>query len=242
MDWVSAQFRALGRQDLPEQVEVDGETFRLSGTFKHTFAAAVGLYERGGELVVCKFHRQATFFGIPLHGIGRLMSIYEAAVMRRCKDLPGVPRLRLVDHRTAMGHDFIPGHPLERDTKVDDDFFPRFLELLRGMHERGVAYVDLEKPGNILLGDDGHPWLIDFQVAFYVPQRLFGETTLVRWLRGVLQRADIYHAMKHYRRVRPDLLGREGVSNTRFKPLSVRLGNALVAPYKLLTRRVMGKD
>jgi predicted Ser/Thr protein kinase len=164
------------------------------------------------------------------------MARYEAAVLGHCQDLQGVPRLVPVDRPGVLAHEFVPGEPLHRNSRVDDEFFPRLFRLLGQIHKRGVAYVDLEKCENILVGEEGAPWLIDFQVAFYVPPRLGGETTLVRKVRGWLQRADIYHARKHLRRVRPDLLDAEAERRSRIKPWPVRLGNSLVAPYKKLRR------
>jgi RIO-like serine/threonine protein kinase len=143
--------------------------------------------------------------------------------------------------RTVVARDFIEGRPLHRRMKVSDDFFPLLMELLAGIHARGVAYVDLEKPENILVGDDGRPYLIDFQVAFHVPRRFLGETSLARLVRRRLQQSDDYHAMKHFRRVRPDLLTAGQIARSRRKPWPVRAGNLLVAPWKTFRRRVLGK-
>jgi serine/threonine protein kinase len=121
--------------------------------------------------------------------------------------------------------------------EVGDRFFPEFLQLIRDIHSRGMAYVDLEKPENILVGSDGRPYLIDFQIAFYVPPKLLGETTLMRFLRKLLQRADMYHVMKHYRRVRPDQLTAEQMAYGRRRPLPVRMGNVLIAPWKKIARK-----
>ena len=238
---IQSQFKALGPRDMPREIQLDGRIYRLEHRFKHSFMAAVGKYAREGEQLACKWHRKASFFGIPLCWLGKLGAAYEAAVLRQVDDLDGVPRFRGRPDPWSVAHEFVPGEPLHRDSRVSDDFFPRFLELLRKIHGRGIAYVDLEKARNILCGDDGRPYLIDFQTAFYVPRRLLGETTLCRFLRERLQRADLYHAMKHYRRVRPDRLTAEEIARTRQKPFSVRLGNTLVAPYKKLRRWLLAR-
>ena len=236
-----SQFRALGRQGLPETVIVAGEQYRLEETLKHAFASAVGLYRREDDLIVCKFHRRAGFYGVPLAWLGRLAAAYEAAMLRCVEGLSGVPKLRGKPSETVVARDFIKGRPLHRDMRVDDEFFPRLLELLGNIHARGVAYVDLEKAENILVGDDGRPYLIDFQVAFHVPSRFLGETTLARLMRRYIQQSDMYHAVKHFRRVRPDLLTPEQVAQSRRKPWSVRVGNLVVGPWKGLRRWVLGK-
>lgn len=238
MSFFSAQFRALGKDDLPDTVRAEGRVFGLERTFKHAFATAVGLYACGGERIVCKFHRRAPFFGLPLRGVGEMMAAYEAAALRKAQGLKGVPDLRRSPGRTEVAHDFVPGQPLRRDTRVDGEFFPALLELLSGLHSRGMAYVDLEKPENILAGDDGRPYLIDFQTAFYVPKKFLGETALMRALRGWLQRGDLYHAMKHFRRVRGDLMTAEQVAASRRRPWPVRVGNILMVPLKTMRKLV----
>lgn len=236
-----SQFRALGREGLPETVAVAGERYRLEETFKHTFAAAVGLYRRNDDRIVCKFHRRASFFGVPLAWLGQLAAAYEAAVLGCLQGLPGVPRLRDMPPETALARDFIKGRPLQKDMQVSEEFFPLLMELLAGMHARGVACVDLEKSENILVGDDGRPYLMDFQIAFHVPRRFLGETTLARLVRRRLQQSDTYHALKHFRRVRPDLLSAGEMANSRRKPWSVRTANLLTAPWRKLRRWMLGK-
>jgi len=236
-----SQFRALGKEDPPESVTLAGEVFRLEQVFKHTFATAVALYRQGARRVVCKFHRRAPFFGLPLAWQGRMWAAYEANVLRQVQDIPGVPRLRGMPEDTVVARDFVPGKPLNRRMRVRDEFFPQLLELLGRIHERGIAYVDLEKPENILLGADGRPYLIDFQVAFYMSDRAFGQTTVGRAIRTLLQRSDLYHAMKHFRRMRPDLLTNELWALGKVRPWTVRLANTLVAPFKKLRRWALGK-
>ena len=242
MKWFDAQFRALGADELPPTVALGGRALRLEQTFTHGFAAAVGLYRCGDDAVVCKFHRRARFFGIPLRGIGELLARYEAAALKQCEGLEGVPRLRGVPAPDVVARQFVPGRPLERGTKVSDDFFPRLLALLDSLHRRGVTYNDLEKLHNILVGDDGRPYLIDFQTAYWAPRRLLGETTLLRALRSVLAECDLYHARKHFRRVRPDLLTEAQIAETRRRPAIIRAANALTAPYMAARRRLFRRN
>ncbi len=242
MGILGAQFRALGGRELPQELIIAGVTHRLREAFVHNFLSAVGLYECGDGHVVCKFHREAAFFGLPLLWLGRLSAAYESVLLGQVEDLEGVPRLRARLGRTVVVRDFVEGKPLERRSDVSDEFFPQLIRLIEQLHQRGIAYVDLEKAANILKGEDGRPYLIDFQAAFYVPERFLGQTSAVRCLRQLLQKADLYHAMKHYRRSRPDQLGPHGVAQTRRKPWPVMLGNLLMAPYKVLRRRILRRS
>ena len=73
------------------------------------------------------------------------------------------------------------------------------------LYRRDVAYVDTNKSHNILLGDDGRPHLIDFQISF--APGILRKIPFFGWLAGMLLRrlheADVYHIHKHWRRLRP---------------------------------------
>jgi len=238
---MSRHLRALGRHDLPAGIELDGRKYKLVQTFKHNSASAVGLYEADGDRVVLKCYRAAPLLIVPTGWAGRLMASHEASIMARVQDMPGVPRLRGRYGKAGLVRDYVPGVPLTRSTPVGADFFPQFFRLLRDMHRRGIAYVDLEKAGNILVGEDGRPHLIDFQVAVRVPDSCLGGLVPLRWLRRHLQRSDRYHAVKHFRRIRRGELTAEKKARLRRKPWLVRLSNVVNAPYKKLKRALFGK-
>lgn len=201
---------ALPTGRLPESVTCDGVVWRHESTFKHDFFAATGLYAApDGTQAVLKVGRVSSFFGIPLRWIGRLLRNREARLYEILEDLPGVPAYIGTVEATGFLHAFVPGHPLGRYEQVNDEFFHRLEELLTAIHARSVAYVDLNKRQNILMGDDGRPYLIDFQISFRVPSRGIGSNFVSRWLLRRLQAADRYHFVKHKRRLRPDQLTTE---------------------------------
>jgi len=238
---VQHQLRALGRKDLPERIDLEGRELVLQKLFKHTAFAAVGLYCDSARQVVLKCHRAAPVLGLPLAWLGELMARYEAAVLRQVQDIRGVPRLVGMHGRTGLIHEYVPGEPLTRHSEVDMQFCRELFLLVRRIHDRGVAYVDLEKAENVLVGEDGLPYLIDFQVAFHVPERFLGGTFPMRWLRRRLQRADIYHARKHLRRLKRDELSARQRNRLRRKPWSVTLGTSIGTPFKKLRRWILGK-
>ncbi len=233
--------RALGAEGLPEEIRSEGRSFRRCKVFKHNSLAAVGLYERGGRKVVLKSYRQTPWLGLPVVGLSRLMARHEAQVIRRLQDLRGVPRLRGLHGPTGLVREYVPGHPLTRDCEVSRNFLLELFHLLRGIHRRGIAYVDLEKADNILVGEDGHPHLIDFQIAFHVPERFGGRTFPVRWLRRQFQTGDLYHARKHFRRLLEDRLTPRQLAYLRRKPWPVQLGNVLHTPFKKMKRCLLRK-
>ncbi len=203
--------RALGKQDLPLEVDLAAGRYRRTCVYKHTFFAAVGRYDGPGGPLILKFGRRVGLFGLPLGWQGRLQCRNEMAAFAALADLDGIPKRAEAFAPDSFARDFVSGHPLERGEKVNDEFFPRLEALLKQIHGRGLAYVDLHKPENVMVDDLGRPWLMDFQIAFAWPnpigvlQKLIpnfaGRRALAR-----LQEADLYHFYKHWRRCRPDTL------------------------------------
>ena len=232
---------ALGRAAPPETVEVAGREYRLEEVFKHDFFACTGLYRDGEERVVVKIGRVASLFGLPLSWIGRLLAWHEATVYREVDDLDIVPRFTGRAGRCGIAHAYVDGHPLVRGERVRDDFFDRLDAGLAEIHRRGIAYVDLEKPENVLVGADGSPYLFDFQVACRWPFRRGGNWIPYRWLLAWLQQADRYHVAKLRRRCRPDLLSDEALAASRRRPAHVRYYTRLTKPISRLRRRVLNR-
>ena len=231
--------RALGREPLPREITLASGTYQLEQVFKHDFFAATALYAGSAGKVVLKIGRKATFLGIPLGWIGRLHTRHESAAYRKLADLEAVPRFEGLYGRHGFLHQYIEGRPLAKGERVPDDFFPRLRRALQTIHERKMAYVDLEKCENVLVGDDGKPYLIDFQIAWGLPRKYGGDLWPLRWLRRRLQRADLYHLRKLQRRTRPDQLTEEELRASYRKPWYVRVHGLLTRPFTLLRRQIL---
>ena len=229
--------RALGRAGLPPTFALDGTSFRLVQTVKHDFFAVTGFYEDGasGRRVVLKVGRTGEFAGVPLLWLGRWLRDREVRFYRRLADLPNVPAVLGTVGPTGFVHDYVVGRPLSRDRPVPDGFFDKLQALLRELHRRDVAYVDTNKPENILLGDDGLPHLIDFQISFDLHEPIPG--LIARALLRHLQHEDLYHVLKHKRRLRKDELTAAEAELADRKSLLIRLHRFVFKPYFLLRRR-----
>jgi len=209
-----ALFRALGRLDPPESIEVGGQRWPRVRTIKHDSWAATALYQCGDRLIVCKFNRQQHICFFPMTWLGRLLARREQKMLSLLQGIRGAPTAALAVRiagkaaRHAVAREYIPGHPLGKHEAVGDEFFAELKELLQRVHARNVAYVDLHKRENIIVGNDGRPHLIDFQISFVLPRRWPANNVLTRALLGMLQQSDDYHLEKHYARCRPDLCGR----------------------------------
>ncbi|HEX5054778.1 MAG TPA: phosphotransferase [Planctomycetota bacterium] len=108
---------------------------------------------------------------VPVLGtVARLMIRREHRALSALAGLADVPAV-VVGARGVARRSWLPGQPLSVARELPRDYFDRLEELVRAMHARGVCHNDLHKEGNILVGDDGRPALIDFQLASLHPRR-----------------------------------------------------------------------
>lgn len=233
--------RALGAGEPPVDIEIRGRRYRRCEIYKHDSWAATALYSGSdGERIICKFNRQQPILGVPMKWLGRRLAARESRFLALMSDHPLVPDgcgPVVIDGRPAphaVAHEFVAGRPLRRCDHVPQRFLDDLEALLGALHARGAAYVDLHKRENILVGDDGRPRLIDFQISVQLPQA---------WPLGVvlrvLQQCDRYHFSKHVRR----LSGAAGTALQRGRsaepPLWIRLHRLLAVPFRRARRRFL---
>jgi hypothetical protein len=222
-------------------IEIDGQSYSHRRLFKNDFFAATALYEGPAGKVILKVQRQASFLLIPLGWVGRLLAAREAAALNRLSGVPGVPRLIGRWGKTGIVREYIEGRTLSPKEHVPDDFHERLRELIETIHARDMAYVDLEKCENVLVGDDGRPYLFDFQIAWFLPRRWGGELLPARLLRRWLQAGDRYHLIKQQRRTRPDQLTAEARAASYAKPWFVRMHHFITRPFTRARRAVLNR-
>jgi hypothetical protein len=232
--------RALGRGNLPETIVAQGVTYRLTRTVKHDFWAATGFYlGDNGIKAVLKIGRVAPYAGIPLAWAGRFLCARELRFYRALADVENVPAVLGEVGKTGFLHAYVEGKPLAKGDAVPDYFFPDLLALMRQIHARQIAYVDANKPENILLGDDGKPHLIDFQISWDLHE--LGNWFANRWWLRRLQDSDIYHVLKHKKRMRPDQTTDEERHRVETRGLLINLHRLLTKPYHKWRKRYFKK-
>lgn len=232
---------ALGATPPPQRVSVAGGEYRFVRFFKHDFFAGTALYESAAGKVVVKFGRQAPILGFPGTWIGKLLAGHEARLYQLVGDLDAVPTFLGRVGPTGIAHVYVEGGPLDRDRRVPDDFFDRLRSVIAAVHERRMAYVDLEKRQNVLVGSDGRPYLIDFQISWHVPRAWGGELFPARWIRRRLQEADRYHLLKLQRRVRRDQLSAAQIEASYRRPFHVNVHRWLTRPLLRMRRAVLDR-
>ncbi len=224
---------------MPANVQCAGMRFEHVETFKHDFFAATGLYRGPEGLAVLKIGRYNECLTLPTTWIGRFLTNREVRLYTEVQGLSGVPRLIGRVGETGFLHEFVPGHALGRREQVSDAFFDELADLLLTLHSRHIAYVDLNKRQNVLMGDDGRPYLIDFQISLLLPPIGWRRLAPVQWLLRRFQRADRYHVLKHKRRLRPDRMTEDEWKQVGRIGVWIRLHRLLARPLTMLRRRTL---
>lgn len=231
-----AFLRALGSNEPPETLLIDGEVFRRTTVFKHDSWAATAVYEAGERKLVCKLNRQSPLFLLPMGWLGRWLGRRESRFLGRLAHVHGIPRSYPVHDesgrhlRHACAHDFVTGEPLSICEDVPEQFFDRLDRLLAELHRHRIAYIDLHKQENVIVGEDGYPWLIDFQISAGLP-----DLPLFRGLFSILAESDRYHANKHRRR----RFGETSTGSTTRPPWWIRAHRMVAVPFRTFRRRTL---
>ena len=205
-----------------------------------------------GDAVVLR--RVACGSRIPLSRlIARILMGRERRALVALEGLEGVPaavadlearRAPSADGTVPADRDVLlrswqDGAPLHRADALPEDYFELLDALVHEMHARGVCHNDLHKEQNLIVGLDGRPALIDFQLASVHAQRGRVHASRVR--------DDLRHLQKHRRRYTRDGRGPQGADVSRGVGHGVRRSPLAAAwrrfgkpVYNFLTRRVLG--
>jgi len=114
--------------------------------------------------------------------IGRFLVWRERKAYRRLKGVRGVPALYGVVEGMALVLEEIQGRSIEgldREKKLPAQFFESLRELVERIHGRGLCHCDMKRAANVLVGDDGQPYLIDWSAAIMEREFRFFPASLI---------------------------------------------------------------
>jgi hypothetical protein len=227
---------ACGRAELPQQINCEGKQWDLENIFKHDFFACTGRYRcpQTQEQIVLKINRLQSFLGIPSAWIGRFLRNREVRILKQLEDIGQFPKIIKLYGRNGMLYKYIEGKTLDEKPAIPDDFFDQIQSLLETIHQRNICYMDLNKRGNILVGQDDKPYIIDFQICLFMPARW------CKWLRETLHKEDLYHLLKHKRKLRPDLLTEQEHLQVKRPSFLIRFHRIISFPFQKIRRWTLG--
>lgn len=244
------QLYACGERPLPAQITLGENSYRLSHIFKNDFFAATALYEYSNnsqeprvptpQQIILKLNRRQHFLGLPLAWLGEMLCSHQISILRHLNHLNATPRFISRYGPTGLIYQYIPGRTLkENNEKLPNDFFDRLLQLLRQIHNAGVVYLDTNKRDNIIIGPDGRPHLVDFQISLHIGKRFLFSRRLAESLRNTLQDADLYHLYKHKRKLAPELLTPDEYPLSRPTSKAIRIHRLAATPLRNLRRKLL---
>jgi predicted Ser/Thr protein kinase len=188
-----------------EDLGLEGLRAHAVQTFRHGGGSRpdVLLIEVNGEQAVLKDYARSDPWFRRL--VGPLSARREARALRQLEGARGVPRLLRIVNRNALLLEYIPGTSVRQVPPggLTPQFFERFYRLVDRLHEFGVAHCDLRSQGNILVGADGEPHVVDFAAHFRRGRRW---NPVSRWMYEKFCEADRVAVARLKRSHAPDLL------------------------------------
>lgn len=151
-------FAELRRESIPDHVR---GRVRAGGGSRPELL----LLEDRGRGGVLKDYRGSAWL---LRKVGTWLIAREERVYRLLAGAPGVPALlRRVD-RHALLVEHIAGRSCAdyADGELPAVFFDRLLGVVQGIHARGVVHCDIKNRSNVVVAEDGQPYIVDFASAF----------------------------------------------------------------------------
>ena len=104
--------------------------------------------------------------------VAPLLVRHELAMLERAAGLPGLPRPSGRIDRLALALEFVEGRPLRRRTHgraLPAAFFRELEGMLEALALRGIVYLDLRSPTNVLVTPSRAPALVDLGSALALP-------------------------------------------------------------------------
>jgi len=126
----------------------------------------------------------------------------EWKIYSRLAGIRGIPKAVKRIDRFAFAIEYISGRSIYRGEMLPSSFFSDLERVLKEVHSRGVVHMDLRHKGNILVSENGEPFLIDFNGSFSFKEKGF----LRRFLFPLLRRIDYGGFLKLKQRVSSSLM------------------------------------
>jgi RIO-like serine/threonine protein kinase len=130
--------------------------------------------------------------------VGIIMAKFEYKTLKLLEGLPGVASEAFLLGRYTVAFSYVKGTPLaeihRKNMTLPKEFFIELEKRTREMHNKNLVHLDLRNLGNIIEGDDGNPYIIDFQSSL-------GTKYLPKKLKKILEDSDISGVYKSWKLV-----------------------------------------
>lgn len=159
----------------------------------------------GKNYIIKDIHKKNIFYRLT---IGPWLVKKEWNVYLRLSGIKGIPKVFNRIDRFAFLMEYIHGREIRRNDNLSSTFFNALEKIISEIHSKGVVHLDLRHKGNILVNENGEPFLIDFNSSL-----LFKKNGLLRRLLfPILMKVDYGGFLKLKQRVCPFNMSPEEVS------------------------------
>lgn len=140
--------------------------------------------------------------------VGRVSTWRERTIYQKLQGLPGIPRFFGRLDRYALVVEYIPGQAASqvKPGLVGPEFFDRLQSVVDRIHQRGIVLCDLRHTANIIVSDQGEPFLVDFCTAFERGSRW---NIFKKWFYDLFHQDDLLGIAKLKKHLAPELLSDE---------------------------------
>lgn len=229
----------------PLDVTIAGEYYRFDKILKQELFSINLLYrnQRGGGQVL-KISEFRLPFGVFLRPLARVMSRREHRVYQRVADIRGVPTLGPRFGSRGFFHQYVEGltlFELPKGCPLPEPFWKQLRATLECIHQRRIVHLDLHKRGNIILGNDGSAYVLDFQISLLFEMRPGWIGKKLEALFEYLKQEDIYHLYKHKRRFQGDRMTEDELRLAQRSATNQRFFQFIGEPYRKIKRLIYPK-
>ena len=189
----------------------------------------------GVKLVVKDFKYSDPLFRLI---VGPILIRREYGALRKLAGVQGIPQLIDKIDRYSIAIEYIPSISL--DNKINKPLTNEFYDSLRAvicnMHACGVTHCDLRSRGNVMLGDDDKPYVVDFAACVFLGR---GINPLTRALFNQFVLADNNAVLRLKKRLSSQLLTEEQIDELNTPLPLERPARAFGSFIRNLTRKLL---
>ncbi|MCX8052466.1 MAG: hypothetical protein N3B12_01545 [Armatimonadetes bacterium] len=173
--------------------------------------------------------------------VGPILIRREVGALRKLAGVDGIPQLVGKIDRYALAMEHIPGRGLNnvQPGELHPEFYVELRRIIDEMHARGVAHCDLRSRGNVMLGDDGRPYIVDFAACVFLGR---GINPLIRWVFNQFVLADQNAVLLVKQRMSPELLTDEDKTALSQQMPFERPAKFIGENVRRLTRRLLTRQ
>lgn len=129
------------------------------------FSPSIKLINYDGRLAIMKDYSKG--LSLVHRIIASWLVRHEAKLLSKLEGIQGIPRLLDIVNGLALIIEYIPGKHIGKfkPGQLPENTYGRFEDLVKKIHSKFIVHLDLRQKKNILISEDGSPYIIDLGSA-----------------------------------------------------------------------------